>query len=129
MKAILELEFPGSCSCCSLRFIHAGYDDEEEIGCGFLNTDVTEYTESRHRDCPLKTADYTGYIGFEDYIRIGNESDGIRLLEDMIEKYKIKPRPYYSDMEDGFFKIIEICHSYFLPRLEALKDALERGII
>jgi gamma-glutamylcysteine synthetase len=76
MKAILELEFPESCSRCSLRFIHTGYDDDEEIGCGYLNTDVTEYTESRHRDCPLKTAYNTGY---EDHIRIGNETDAVRL--------------------------------------------------
>jgi len=106
MKAVLELEFPKSCSDCLLRFIHTGYNDDEEIGCGFLNTDVTEYTGSRHRDCPLETSDYSGY---EDYIRIGNETDAIRLLEDMIEKCG--------------------CHTYFLPRLEALKDTLERGII
>jgi len=129
MKAVLELEFPESCSCCSLRFIHTDFDDKEEIGCGYLNTDVTEYTESRHRDCPLKTVDSTGYIGYEDYIRIGNETDAIRLFEDMIEKCHIRPRPDYNGMEKGFFKIVETCHSYFLPRLEALKDALERGII
>jgi len=112
-----------------LRFIHAGYDDDEEIGCGYLNTDVTEYTESRHRDCPLKTSDYNGYIGYEDHIRIGNETDALRLPEDMIEKCGLKPRPDYSNPEKGGVKIIETCHSYFLPRLEALKDALGRGII
>ena len=53
MKAILELELPESCSCCPLRFIHTDYDENEVIGCGYLNTDVTEYTESRHCDCPL----------------------------------------------------------------------------
>jgi len=109
MKAILELEFPKSCSDCLLRFIHTGYNDDEEIGCGFLNTDVTEYTESRHCDCPLNPSDNNGYIGYEDHIRIGNETDAIRLLEGMIEKCG--------------------CHTYFLPKLEALKDALERGII
>ena len=129
MKVNLELEFPESCSCCSLRFIHTGYNDEEVIGCGYLNCDVTEYTESRHFDCPLKTADYTGYISFEDYIRIGNETDALKLIEDMIENCNIKARPEYNDMGKGFFKMVETCHSYFLPRLEALKDALERGII
>jgi len=129
MKAFIEIDLPESCQNCPIRFIHEDIDENEVIGCGYLNTDVTEYTESRHRDCPLKTADYTGYIGYEDYIRIGNESDGIRLIEDMIEKCDIKPRPDYNDMEKGFFKIVETCHSYFLPRLEALRDALERGII
>jgi len=126
MKAVLEMEFPESCSCCLLRFIHTGYDGDEEIGCGYLNTDVTEYTESRHRDCPLKTGDNTGY---EEHIRIGNETDAVRLIEEMIGKCGIKPRPDHNDMEKGFFKIAETSHSYFLPRLEALKDALERGII
>jgi len=129
MKVILELEFPESCSCCSLRFIHTGYDDDEEIGCGCLNTDVTEYTESRHRDCPLKTAEYTGYSGYEGYTRIGNETDAIRLLEGMIEKCGIKPRPDYNDIKKGLFRIAETCYPYFLPKLEALKDALERNII
>jgi len=77
----------------------------------------------------MKTNDYTGYIGYEDHIRIGNETDAIRLIEDMIEKCGIKPRQDYSEMEKGFFKIVETCHSYFLPRLEALKDALDRNII
>jgi len=129
MKAILEFELPESCSCCPVRFIHSGYDDTEAIGCGYTNEDVTEYAESRHWDCPLKTTDHTGYIGYEDHIRIGNEHDGIMLLEDMIEKCHITPRPDYNDLEKGMFKIAETVHSYFLPRLDALKDALERGII
>jgi hypothetical protein len=126
MKAVLELELPESCSACSLRFIHTGYNDNEKIGCGYLNTDVTEYSDCRHHDCPLKTLECVGY---EDYIRIGNESDALRLLEEMVDKCKIQPRPDYNDMEKGMFKIVEICHSYFLPRLEAVKDALERNII
>jgi len=126
MKAFLEFELPESCLCCPLRFIHTDIDENEVIGCGYLNTDVTEYTNSRHHDCPLKT---TEYIGYEDHIRIGNETDALRLLEDMIEKCHMKPRPDYNDIEKKLFKIIETCHSCFLPRLEALKDALERGII
>ena len=128
MKAVLELEFPESCSCCSLRFIHTDYDENEVIGCGYLNTDVTEYTESRHRDCPLKTADYTGYIGYEDHIRIGNEHDAILLIEDMIAKCAIKSRPDHNAMEKGLYMIVETVNSFFRPRLEALKDAIERGI-
>jgi len=126
MKATIEFELPESCSCCPLRFIHSDYNDNEIIGCGYINTDVTEYTESRHRDCPLKTNDN---IGYEDHIRIGHENDAIRLLENMIEKCGIKPRPDYNDMEKGFFKVVETCHAYFLPRLTALNDALKRGII
>jgi len=129
MKAYIEIDLPESCHNCPIRFIHEDIDENEVIGCGYLNTDVTEYTESRHRDCPLKTTDFTGYIGYEDHIRIGNEHDAIMLLEDMVEKCDFKPRPDNNDMEKGFFKIVEICHSYFLPRLEALKDALERCII
>ena len=126
MKAILEFEFPESCSCCPLRFIHTDIDENEVIGCGYLNLDVSTCTESRHRDCPLKTAEY---IGYEDHIRIGNETDALRLFENMIEICNIKPRPDFNDLEKDFFKIAEICHAYFLPRLEALKDALEKGII
>ena len=129
MKATIEFDLPESCSCCPLRFIHTDIDENEVIGCGYINTDVTEFTESRHKDCPLKTADHTGYIGYEDHIRIGNEHDAIMLLEDMVEKCHITPRPDYNDLEKGFFKIVETCHSYFLPRLEALKDAVERGIV
>jgi len=126
MKAILEFELPVSCSCCPVRFIHGGYDDAEAIGCGYTNEDVTENTESRHRDCPLKTADHTGY---EDHIRIGNEHDGLLLLEDMIEKCHITSRPDHNDLEKGMYRIVETVNAYFLPRLKALKDALERGII
>ena len=62
MKAIIEFEFPESCSCCPLRFIHTDIDENEVIGCGYLNTDVTEYSESRHRDCPLKPAIERGIV-------------------------------------------------------------------
>jgi len=129
MKATIEFEMPESCSCCPLRFIHDDCNDNEVIGCGYLNTDVTEYAENRHRDCPLKTDDHSGYIGYEDHIRIGHEGDAINLLEDMIEKCGIKPHPDYNELEKGIFKIVEIPNAYFLPRLQALKDALERDII
>jgi hypothetical protein len=129
MKAFIEIDLPESCHNCPIRFIHEDIDENEVIGCGYLNTDVTEYTESRHRECPLKTADYNGYIGYEDYIRIGNEIDAIRLIEDMIEKCGIKSHPDHNDTEKGLYMIVETVNAYFLPRLEALKDALERGII
>ena len=71
IKALIEIDLPKSCSCCSLRFIHTDYNDNEKIGCGYLNTDVTEYSENRHNDCPLIIHEYVGY---ENYIRIGNKS-------------------------------------------------------
>jgi len=123
MKAYIEIDLPKSCYDCPLRFIHTDFDGVEIIGCGYLNLDVTEFTHNRRYDCPLKTTE-------SDYeIRIGNESDAIRLLEDMIEKCDIKPHPDYNCMEKGMFKIVETVNSYFLPRLESLKDAVERGIV
>jgi len=129
MKATLEFDLPESCSCCPIRFIHGGFDDVEEIGCGYTNENVSEFTESRNRDCPLKNADHTGYIGYEDHIRIGNEHDAIMLIEDMIEKCGITSRPDHNDLEKGLYMIVETVNSFFRPRLDALKDALERGII
>jgi hypothetical protein len=128
MKATLEFELPESCSCCPVRFIHTDIDENEVIGCGYINTDVTEYAESRHRDCPLKTVDSTGYIGYEDHFRIGHEHDAIMLIEDMIEKCGITSRPDHNDLEKGMYMIVETVNSFFRPRLEALKDAIERGI-
>jgi len=125
MKAYIEFDLPESCHDCPLRFIHEDFDGIENIGCGITNIDVTENTENRRHDCPLKT---TEYIGYEDSIRIGNETDALRLLEDMIEKCHIEPRPDYNDMEKGFFKVVETVNSYFLPRLESLLDAVKRGI-
>jgi hypothetical protein len=125
-KAMIEVDLPVSCSCCMLSFFHTGYDDDDKNGCGYLQADVTEYADCRHPDCPLKTLEYAGY---EDHIRIGNESDGLRLLEEMVGQCKMQPRADYNDMEMGMFKLVEIYHSYFLPRLEAVKDALERNII
>jgi len=125
MKAIIEIDLPESCHDCPLRFIHTDIDENEIIGCGYLNLDVTEFTNNRRYDCPLKTTESDN----KDFFRIGNESDALRLLEDMIEKCDIKPRPDYNDMEKGMFKIVETVNSYFLPRLESLKDAIDRGII
>jgi len=126
MKAYIEIDLPESCHDCPLRFIHEDFDGNEIIGCGYLNLDVTENTESRRHDCPLKT---TEYIGYEDHIRIGNETDAIRLIEDMIEKCGITSRPDHNAMERGMFKIVETVNSYFLPRLESLLDAVKRGIV
>ena len=73
MKVVLEFEFPKPCPCCPLRFIHTDIDENDAVGCGYLNCDDTESTVSRHRDCPLRPSDYNGYIGYEEHIRIGNE--------------------------------------------------------
>jgi pentatricopeptide repeat protein len=70
-----------------------------------------------------------GNIGYEDYIRIGHESDALRLLDEMIEKCKIKPSPEYNDTERKIWEVAAIGNKYFLPRLEALRDALARDII
>ena len=67
------------------------------------------------------------YENYED--RIGNTSDAVNLLTEMIEKCQIKPGPDYNDIEKGMFAIVKVSHNYFLPRLETLKDAIERGII
>jgi len=74
-------------------------------------------------------ATYTSYIGYEDHIRIGHSGDAIRLIEDMIDKCGIKSCSDYNEFGKGVFKIVEILNTYFLPRLEALKDALERSLI
>ena len=55
MKATLEFDLPESCSCCPIAFLYTDVNGDDCIGCGYLNTDVTEHTENRHRDCPLKT--------------------------------------------------------------------------
>jgi len=128
MKAILEFDLPESCHNCPIRFIHTDDDGNEIFGCGYINTDVSEFTENRHRDCPLKTADHTGYVGYIGDIHIGHEMDAIRLIEDMIEKCGITSRPDHNDLEKGMYTIVETVNSFFRPRLEALKDALERGI-
>ena len=126
MKAYIEIALPESCSWCPLRYIHTDYNDNEKIGCAFLNCDVTENFDNRRHDCPLKTIEH---IGYEDHIRIGNESDALRLLEEMVYKCKtVKPRPDYNNLEKQLFKIGTLNHDYFLPRLEALKDALERNL-
>ena len=122
MKAFIEIDLPKSCAVCPLRFIHSDYEENEIIGCGYLNLDVTEFTNNRRYDCPLKTNESDN----KDNYRIGNESDALRLLEDMIEKCDIKPRP---DYEKGFLMIVDTVNAYFLPRLESLKDAVERGIV
>ena len=67
------------------------------------------------------------YENYED--RIGNTSDAVNLLTEMIEKCQIQPGPDYNDIEKGIFAIVQTCHGYFLPRLETLKDVIERGII
>jgi hypothetical protein len=68
-------------------------------------------------------------FGYEDYFRIGHESDALALLDDMIEKCKIKPAPDHNDIERKIWEIATISNRYFLPRLEALRDALARDII
>jgi len=128
MKAILELEMPMSCKDCRIAFLYTDVNGDDCIGCACTNEDITEFTESRHKNCPLKTDDSTGYIGYEDHIRIGNEHDAILLIEDMIAKCAIKSRPDHNAMEKGLYMIVETVNSFFRPRLEALKDAIERGI-
>jgi hypothetical protein len=68
-------------------------------------------------------------FGYEDYFRIGHESDALALLDEMIEKCNIQPSPEYNGMELKMWEIVKVTHRYFLPRLEALRDALERDII
>jgi len=46
-----------------------------------------------------------------------------------IEKCGIKSRPDHNAIEKGLYMIVETVNSFFRPRLEAMKDALERGII
>jgi hypothetical protein len=70
-----------------------------------------------------------GNIGYEDDIRIGHESDALRLLDEMIGKCKIKPPPGHNDIERKIWEAVAIGNKYFLPRLEALRDALARDII
>ena len=62
-------------------------------------------------------------------IRIGNESDALRLLEEMIEKCNLKPSLEYDDFQKKVWKAIEIVNLFYLPRLEALKDAILRGVL
>ena len=54
-------------------------------------------------------------IGFED-IRIGHEGDAMTLLDEMIE--------YCGETAARFEEA-----DYFWPRLVALRDAIERGIV
>ena len=98
-KAIIEIDLPNSCSCCILSFIHTDYNDNDKNGCGYIQSDVSDYTYSRHPECPLKTHEYTSY---EDSIRIGHSGDALQLFEEMIEKCKIQPRSDYNDMEKNY---------------------------
>jgi len=62
-------------------------------------------------------------------IRIGNESDALRLLEEMIQKCNLKPSVEYDDYQKKLWEAVKIVNLYYLPRLEALKDAIQRGVI
>jgi len=129
MKAYIEIDLPESCHDCNIAFMHEVENSGLPYcyGCAFLNTDVTENTNNRRHDCPLKTIEHSGY---EDHIRIGNESDALSLLTEMVMKCKtVKPCPDYNSLEKKLFDIGTLNHQYFLPRLEALKDAVDRGII
>lgn len=61
--------------------------------------------------------------------RLANRSDALDLLSEMLEKCKIEPNPDYSELERALFSVVQVSHGYFLSRLEALKDAIDRGII
>ena len=115
--AILEMELPRTCIECPLW---------KSSLCKINRNSVFEFAYRRHPDCQLKTIDNSGY---DDYIRIGHQSDALSLLQEMIEKCNLKPSPDYNDIEKKMFNLVIISQSYFLPRLEDLKDALEHGII
>ena len=55
-KAFIEIDLPSSCLECQLVFMHEVEDSENpyNYGCGYINIDVTEYTDRRHEECPLK---------------------------------------------------------------------------
>jgi len=60
--------------------------------------------------------------------RIGNRSDALALISEMTAKCE-KIGAVISKSESGANKAICSLTSHLWPRLEALKDAVERGII
>jgi hypothetical protein len=56
MKAILEMEMPETCKDCQLTRTYA-VPHKTFLECKYNNKSfiaVTDYTDSRHPDCPLK---------------------------------------------------------------------------
>jgi hypothetical protein len=54
LKAFVELPVPVSCKECRIAFFYTDVNEDDVIGCGYLNCDVTEYEDRRAPDCPLK---------------------------------------------------------------------------
>jgi hypothetical protein len=56
MKAVIEMPVPASCKDCRISRIVFSYTvvNDDVIGCGYTDKDVTEYTDRRAPDCPLK---------------------------------------------------------------------------
>jgi hypothetical protein len=66
-------------------------------------------------------------LEFKEPPRIGNRSDALELLNSMIghiEKINAEASPRFRGRENAIGS-----EAYYWPRLEALMDAIERGII
>jgi hypothetical protein len=66
-------------------------------------------------------------LDFKELPRIGNRSDALELLESMIERIE-KSNAGAAPPFRGKENAIE-SEAYYWPRLEALRDAIEREII
>jgi hypothetical protein len=66
---------------------------------------------------------------YTENIRIGNKSDALTLLEEMIEKCNLNPSFEYDDFQKKVWEAVKIVNLYYLPRLEALREAVHRDII
>jgi len=62
-------------------------------------------------------------------IRIANKSDALSLLEEMIEKCNLKPSFEYDDIQKKVWDAVKIVNLYYFPRLKALKNAIQQGIL
>jgi hypothetical protein len=58
-KVVIEIDLPVSCLKCKIAFMHEieNSGNPYNYGCGYLNIDVTDYTDRRAADCPLKIND------------------------------------------------------------------------